>query len=95
MSLTYSTMSNARYDAVDHPIFGYIKGIRVLDKAILLGQEILVDYGFDGDHGYPIWWQPSQLVKSDEIRRSDEQPLASVAPRGTRARLVPETMVPC
>ena len=74
---------NARYDAVDHPVLGYIKGIRVLDQAIPAGQEILVDYGFDGDHGYPAWWPPLLPAKIEGSERSDDQ---IAAPRRKRAR---------
>lgn len=49
---------NAKYDFFEHPRHGFIKCIRVLDAPIAAGEEILVDYGFDGEHGFPEWWKP-------------------------------------
>jgi histone-lysine N-methyltransferase SETD7 len=55
----HSSSPNSRYDVFDHPIYGCIKCVRAL-RDILPSQEITVDYGFDGAHGYPDWWQQHQ-----------------------------------
>ncbi len=52
----HSSDPNCRYDVFDHPLYGYIKCVRAL-RDIPPSQEITVDYGFDGAHGYPDWWQ--------------------------------------
>lgn len=49
---------NCEFALCDHPRFGMIKSIRVKEKSIKKGTEILCDYGFDGSHGYPKWWVP-------------------------------------
>ena len=69
----HSSNPNSRYDVFDHPIYGCIKCVRALRDIPAL-QEITVDYGFDGLHGYPDWWQQQQ--------RHD----AAAAPKRKRAR---------
>mmetsp|Transcript_50171 Transcript_50171/g.93418 ORF Transcript_50171/g.93418 Transcript_50171/m.93418 type:complete len:368 (-) Transcript_50171:172-1275(-) len=53
----HSSEHNAMYTPVFHPRFGDIKCVRMLVD-VQAGEEITVDYGYDGTHGYPSWWHP-------------------------------------
>jgi histone-lysine N-methyltransferase SETD7 len=65
----HSSSPNACYDVFDHPTFGFIKSLRAL-CSIPPNQEITVDYGFDGVHGYPDWWnQQEQQQRRSQLKR--------------------------
>lgn len=46
---------NAVYAPMYHPRFGDIKCVRCVCD-VPAGDELTVDYGYHGDHGYPAWW---------------------------------------
>ena len=58
----HSSTPNACYDVFDHPLYGVIKCVRALQD-IPPAHEITVDYGFDGAHGFPDWWQQQPVVR--------------------------------
>ncbi len=64
----HSSSPNACYDVFDHPLYGCIKCVRAL-LDIAPSQEITVDYGFDGVHGYPQWWQQQRGEVSHQRKR--------------------------
>jgi histone-lysine N-methyltransferase SETD7 len=52
----HSSRPNAAYVPVFHPRFGDIKCVRMLSSCPS-DAEVTVDYGYDGEHGFPDWWQ--------------------------------------
>jgi len=51
----HRTPVNAAYAPLYHPRFGDVKCVRCLCD-VAAGEELTVDYGYLGDHGYPEWW---------------------------------------
>jgi hypothetical protein len=51
----HRTPVNAEYAPLYHPRFGDVKCVRCV-RDVAAGEELTVDYGYLGDHGYPDWW---------------------------------------
>ena len=68
----HSSTPNARYDVFDHPLYGFIKCVRAL-RDIAASEEITVDYGFDGVHGYPDWWQEQEQQEQQQEQEQQQQ----------------------
>ncbi len=87
----HSSAPNARYDVFDHPLHGCIKCVRAI-RGIAAGEEVTVDYGFDGVHGYPDWWQQQQQQqqqqRSNTFQRKRQR--GALAISSLKNRRVPE-----
>eukprot|EP00457_Paulinella_chromatophora_P007556 gb/GEZN01007579.1/.p1 GENE.gb/GEZN01007579.1/~~gb/GEZN01007579.1/.p1 ORF type:complete len:431 (-),score=51.08 gb/GEZN01007579.1/:189-1481(-) len=80
----HSHHANARHVLADHPRFGIIKAVRVLDSSpILQDEEITCNYGFDGKHGYPSWYPPPpDPMSSDSLTSAPNSTVPRSKPAG-------------